>query len=223
MMSTRHRILCGAVTLAVFCPAAAAVDFNAFKTDEETHKWLRKASATYAAMVKDVESRPNIRGFRFVTKKDIPGGIAVRVGRVMEIQLSVKLTGPRRISTLAFEMANSFRFPEHEAIDLAVDKGLIRTAEEFGLAHEIYEYEALRLHRKVLLEIASSHGPLPKDFYYLVTPPPRSAAHYRLPTLYQYLKTQKESGHTAHYYRHFRRRTAGNRPPGKAAQKTSSR
>ena len=36
-MSTRHRILCGAVALAVFCPAAEAVDFNAFKTDEEAH------------------------------------------------------------------------------------------------------------------------------------------------------------------------------------------
>lgn len=216
-MSTHSRTLYGAAALVLTCSVAAAFDFNSFKTDAETDKWLRKASPTYAAMVKGIESRRGIRGYRFVTKKGISDGVAVRVGRIMEIQLSDKLTGPRRVTTLMFEIANAYRYPEHESIDLAADRGLIRTAEEFGLAHEIYEYEALRLHRKMLLEIAPRHGPLPREFFRFVTPVPRSVAQYRLPTLYQYLKAQKESGHTAHYYEHFRRRTGGRRAKGKAS------
>ena len=205
-MNIPRRVLFGAAALLVQCGAAAAIDFGAFKSDLETDRWLCKASATYAAIVKDLDSRKGIDGYRFVTRKDIPAGMAVRAGRVMEIQLNWKLTGAVRITTLMFEMANAMRYREHEAIDRAADTGLIRTAEEFGLAHEIYEYEALRLHRRMLIEIASSHGPLPKAFFRFVTPAPRSAAAYRLPNLYDYLKAQKASGHTAHYYRHFRLR-----------------
>jgi len=196
--------------------AALAADFPAFKTDQAADKWLRQASPAYAKIVKDIAARKNVRGHRIVTRKDVPVGMATRVGDMMEIQLSPKLTGPRRISTLMFEMANASRFDAHEAIDLAADRGLITTPEEFGLAHEIYEYEALRIHRRMLIELAAAHGPLPKAFFYLVTPAPRSAADYRLPDLYTYLKTQKDSGHTAHYHKHFRLRTArGRRRPAR--------
>lgn len=213
-MSTRSRILCTAVTALVlqYVAAAAVPDF---KTDQAADAWLRQASATYARVVREIAARKNVRGHRFVTRKDVPVGMATRVGDMMEIQLNPRLTGPRRVSTLMFEMANASRFDAHEAIDLAVDRGLITTPEEFGLAHEIYEYEALRIHRRMLIEIAATHGPLPKAFFYLVTPAPRSAADYRLPNLYTYLKTQKDSGHTAHYHKHFRLRTARRRRQAK--------
>jgi len=206
MKAYRH-ILCGTLALIVQCAVAGAA-VPEFKTDQAADLWLRQASATYARAVKEIAARKNVRGHRIVTRKDVPMGMAARVGDMMEIQLNPKLTGARRVSTLMFEMANAYRFDAHEAIDLAADRGLITTAREFGLAHEIYEYEALRIHREMLIEIAAAHGPLDKAFFYFVTPAPRSIATYRLPSLYTYLKTQKDSGHTEHYYKHFRLRAA---------------
>lgn len=214
-MSTYRYVLCGAAALVIHM-AAGAVDFDSFKTDEETDKWLRDTSPTYARMIKEIKARKNVRGYRFVTRDDIRAGVAKWEDGFMEIQLNSKLKGPRRITTLIFEIANAYRSPEHQAIDLAVDKGLIRTQEEFGLAHEIYEYEALRLQRQVLIELESRAGRLPKDFFYLVTPPARSAKDYRMPGLYQYLNAQKKSGHTAHYYKYFHLRTSKRQKPRKA-------
>ncbi len=204
---------CGPSVLAADA-AAPAVDWHAFKTDVEVDKWLREASATYAMMVKDIESRENLRGYRFAASRDIACGNVAWVDGSLEIQLHPKLSGPLRVSVLIFEMANAYRNPEHQEIDRAVDKGYIRTPEEFGLAHEMLEYEAMRFHRAVLLEIESQAGALPADFFFLVIPAPQSATEYRLPRLYTYLKTQKESGHTAHYYRWFHRRR-GKQPPPK--------
>lgn len=216
-MRTLPYIWCTVVALAA-PSVAAAVDFDSFESDAETDQWLRQASPMYATMVKDIESRDDVRGYRFATKEDISAGNVSWVDGFMEIQLSADLAGPLRITTLIFEMANAYRSPEHQAIDLAADKGLIRTPEEFGLAHEIYEYEALRLQRQVLIEIESRAGALPKDFFYLITPPPDSAVDYRLPGLYQYLKTQQESGHTAHYHRWFHFRTSGQEAPSESPE-----
>jgi hypothetical protein len=197
--------------------AEAAVDWHAFKTDAEADQWLRDASATYAMMVEDIESRKNLRGYRFVSKEDVTAGCVAWVDGVLEIQLHPKLEGPLRVSVLIFEMANAYRNPEHQEIDRAVDEGYIRTPEEFGLAHEMLEYEAMRYHQAALKEIESRTGALSPEFFYLVTPAPPSAAEYRLPRLYTYLKTQRESGHTAHYYRWFHRR----RSEQQASEKSS--
>jgi hypothetical protein len=186
--------------------AAPAVDFSSFKTDAETDRWLIENSITYATLVKDIKARGDIRRYRFATREDIPRGMVAWVDGYLEIQLNTALSGPDRVTTLIFEMANASRHRDHYQIDLAVDEGLIRTPEEFGLAHEMIEYEALRLHRQILIEIDARAGPLPTEFFYFVTPVPRSINDYRLPKLRQYLKAQKQSGHTAHYYKHFHRR-----------------
>ena len=220
-MSIHRYVLCGAAALLVHLAAGCgAVDFDSFKTDDETDKWLRNTSPMYARMVKEIKARKNVRGYRFVANDKIRAGMAAWVDGFQEIQLNPKLKGPRRIATLVFEIANGYRAPEHQGIDLAADKGLIRTPEEFGLAHEIYEYEALRLQRQVLIELESRVGRLPKDFFYLVTPPARSAKDYRMPGLYQFLKTQKKSGHTAHYFRWFHRRRAERQGPKKSPKRT---
>jgi len=195
--------------------AASAVDWEAFKTDDDVDEWLREASATYAMMVKDIESRKNLRGYRFASSEDIACGNVAWVDGSLEIQLHPELSGPLRVSVLIFEMANAYRNPEHQEIDRAVDEGYIQTPEEFGLAHEMLEYEAMRFHRAVLLEIASRTGALPTDFFFLVIPAPSSALEYRLPRLCTYLKTQKDSGHTAHYYRWFHRRRGQQSAPRK--------
>lgn len=217
-MSTHRYVLCGAAALLVHL-AAGCVDFHSFKTDEETDKWLRNTSPTYARMVKEIKARKNVRGYRFAANDNIRAGMVTWVDGFMEIQLSPKLKGPRRITTLIFEIANAYRSPEHQAVDLAADRGLIRTQEEFGLAHEMCEYEALRLQRQVLIEVESRAGRLPKEFFYLVTPPARSAREYRMPGLYQYLNAQKKSGHTAHYYKFFHQRTSKRQKPKKAPKR----
>jgi len=207
-MSRRGRALFGIATLVAHlaATAASAIDFGSFETDAETDKWLTENSVTYAKIVEDIKTRNDVRGYRFAAREDIPRGMMAWVDGYLEIQLKTELSGPSRVTTLIFEMANASRSRDHWQIDLAVDEGLIRTAEEFGLAHEMIEYEALRLHRQVLIEIESRAGSLPVEFFYYVTPAPRSTKDYQLPDLCQYLKTQKESGHTDHYYKHFDRR-----------------
>jgi len=198
-------VLLGIAALIVHLTVSATegVEYNSFKTDAEADQWLCKTSTTYATMVKEIKARKGIRGYRFATKDNVARGMVAWVQGYLEIQLNPKLSGPDRISTLIFEMANASRNGDHLEIDIAVDKGLIRTPEEFGLAHELIEFEALRLHRQVLIDIDSRSGALPKEFFYFVTPAPGSVSEYQLPPLHLYLKVQKESGHTAHYYKHF--------------------
>lgn len=201
--------------------AAAAFDFGSFKTDTETDQWLRENSATYAGLVADIERRTDIRGYRFVAQEEVRRGMVAWFDGYLEIQLNPQLAREDRVTAIIFEMANASRYRDHQQIDLAVDQGLIRTPEEFGLAHEMIEYEALRLHRQILLEIAARAGPLPTGFFYFVTPAPRSIEDYQLPDLHQYLKSQKESGHTSHYYKLFPLRASARevrtKPPTAAA------
>lgn len=197
--------------LALAACAYADVDWKSFKTDAEADRWLQKNSATYAAIVKGIKARKDIRGYRIVSKADIKRGMAAWVGGTLEIQLNPKLTGADRANVLIFEMVNAGRQADHAEVDAAADRGLIKTAGEFGLAHEMLEFEALRTHRQILVEIEPRAGPLPKAFFYFVTPAARSLKEYRLPLLSAYLKAQKDSGHTEHYYKHYRLRKAGRR------------
>lgn len=203
---------------ALLCASCAlASNFDAPTSDGATDRWLLEASPAYAALVQDIRAQPDIRGYRFVTTNAVARGMAAWSDGYLEIQLSPALKGPDRITTLIFEMANAARFREHQQIDLAVDQGLITTREEFGLANELLEYEALRLHRQVLLEIDSKAGPLPAAFFYFVSPAPASIREYRLPDLHTYLKTQRETGHTAHYDAYFARRKPGGSAAAPAA------
>jgi hypothetical protein len=185
---------------------ASAFDFSSFKTDAERDQWLKANSTTYAKIAEEIRARKDLHGYRFVSKGDVRRGMVLWSDGYLEVRLNKELSGADRITTLIFEVANGSRHRDHQQIDLAADKGLIRTAEEFGLAHEMVEYEALRMHRQVLLELESRAGPLPREFFYYVTPLPRSTAEYRLPDLFHYLKAQKETGHTAEYYKLFAER-----------------
>jgi hypothetical protein len=176
------------------------------ESDRRADEWLRRASSTYAHMVREIRARPEVSELRFVERPEVAEAAAAFEGRYLEVQLNPKLRGARRLTLLAFEVANAYRSPEHQAIDRAVDEGRITTASEFGLAHEIYEYEALRLHRQILVELEERVGSIPPAMF-MTTPPPPSARESRLPGLWRYLKAQKDSGHTAHYERWFKRRT----------------
>ena len=224
-MSRRGHVLFGvaAVVVQLAASAASAFDYGSFKTDAETDRWLRDNSATYRRIVDDIKSRTDVRGYRFAVKEDVRRGMVVRLDDYLEIQMNPTLSGASRVTILIFEMANASRHRDHEQIDLAADDGLIRTPEEFALTHEMIEYEALRLHRQILIEIDSRAGPLPTEFFCFVSPAPRFAKDYRLPDLSQYLKAQRESGHTDHYYKLFHLRRSGQGPPSKPPERTSIR
>jgi hypothetical protein len=224
-MSRLGQALVGVATLVAFSVVtiALAIDYGALKTDAETDKWLSGNSPTYAKLVEDIAARKNIRGYRFVAKEDVRRGMVIWVDSYLEIQLNTELSGANRVTTLIFEMANASRHHDHQQIDLAADEGLILTPQEFGLAHEMIEYEALRLHRQVLIELDSRAGPLPTDFFYFVTPTPRSTKDYQLPDLSRYLKAQKESGHTDQYHQLFHLRKSGNGTPSKSLERPSIR
>ena len=151
-MSRRRQVLFGVATLVAHFAAtvASAIDYGSFKTDAETDQWLSDNSATYATLAKDIALRKDVRGYRFVSKDNVLRGMVVWVDGYLEIHLNTELSGPNRVTTIIFEMANASRHRDHQQIDLAADDGLIRTPGEFGLAHEMIEYEALRLHRQIL-------------------------------------------------------------------------
>lgn len=175
------------------------------RSDVEVDAWLQRASATYARMLREIRARPEVVDLRWVETAEVAdAAVASREG-VLEVQLSPGLKGARRISLIAFELANAYRNREHQAIDRAVDSGLITSAAEFGLAHELYEYEALRLHRQILIELEERTGSLPAEMF-MIRPAPPSARESQLPDLLHYLKTQRDTGHTDHYRRWFERR-----------------
>lgn len=186
-------------------PAERAWTLPSGLDDAVSDRWLRRASPTYARMVREILARPEVGALRFVDDPQVAEAAALFVDDHVQIQLNPGLEGPRRVSLIAFEVANAYRNREHQAIDRAVDAGLITTAAEFGLAHEIYEYEALRLHRHVLIEVERRTRKLPPSMF-MTTPPPASAHESELPGLLRYLQAQRASGHTAHYERWFERR-----------------
>lgn len=175
------------------------------QSDVEVDRWLRRASPTYARMVAEIRARPEVLDLRLVESAEVPEAAARSHEGYLEVQLNPQLRGARRVSLIAFEVANAYRSREHQAIDRAVDAGLITTAAEFGLGHELYEYEALRLHREVLIELEERAGALPAEMF-MTSPAPASARASELPDLLHYLETQRDSGHTAHYERWFERR-----------------
>lgn len=198
-----HRSILTTLGALALATALFAADFNAFQSDAEVDEWLIANSPTYAQIAGQIKARKDIKGYRFTSNRDIRRGMVLYSDGYIEVQLNPSLVGADRITTMIFEMANGSRHRDHQQIDLATRMGIIRSAEEFGLAHEMVEFEALRQHRQVLLELESKTGVLAKEFFCFVTPPPRSAKDYRLPDLSIYLKAQKDSGHTDHYYKLF--------------------
>lgn len=187
-----------------FC--LADCNFDVKRSNDGIDEWLIDKSPTYREMVKDIRARP-IFG-TYIIKDDISvksGNTYARDGR-LEIHVNPNLLPARKISTVIFEISNAYFNPEHQKIDSLVDNGFIKTKEEFGLAHEIYEYEAIRKHRSVIGDINNICSRLPKEFYHLVSIKDRSFEDYKIPDLDRYLENQLKSGHTAHYYGWFSKR-----------------
>ena len=187
-----------------FCNADC--DFDIKRSNDEIDSWLTEKSPTYSEMVKDIRIRPIFSAYVIKDSNSVKSGNTYARNGRLEIHVNSGLLPARKISTIIFEMSNAYFNPEHQKIDRLVDNGFIKTKEEFGLAHEIYEYEAIRMHRSVIADINSVCNKLPKEFYHLVSIKDRDFEDYKIPDLDRYLDNQLKSGHTDHYYRWFSKR-----------------
>lgn len=178
----------------------ARIDMTACKDDPSIDAFLRRASPLYAAMARIVELEG---GYRIVDTEGVPGGKWHEAGG-RRIEVNPEIAGAHRASIIAFEMTNAYQsriFREH---DRAVEHGEITTKTEFALRQELVEYDGLRLHREMLLEIERHLGTIPPEFFFLSNDPkPDSAAKYQLPTVIEHLKNMNASGHTASYFEWF--------------------
>jgi hypothetical protein len=183
------------------------VDFDTCKNNEALDAFLREASPLYAATARIVEVHG---GYRIEDKQGVKGGLWNGADRI--IQLNPQLAGAHRASIIAYEMANAYHQPLFAENDMAVMAGEITTKTEFALRQELVEYDSLRLHREILVEIEKHLGKIPPEFFYCSgNPKPDSVENYQLPWLSAYLKHMKASGHTAHFYEWFERHAPKNR------------
>lgn len=182
-------------------------DFTTCRDNLAIDAFLRQASHTYATMARTVELRG---GYRIEDKNGVKGG--QWNGGERAIQLNPQLVGAHRASIIAFELTNAYHQPLFTENDLAAISGEIETKMEFGLLQEVIEYDSVRLHRDVLIEIEMQLGKIPPAFFYCsLEPKPDSVASYKLPMISIHLKRMKALGHTASYYQWFETHAMKNR------------
>ncbi len=193
---TRWRALVCALA-AVFPCQGNAADLPEFATDIVADRWLREASATYRQMASTVDSRTGytIRGADCAWR-----GNVIWEGGKPVILLDGKLAGPGRVSILIFELTNCFQAPRHQEIDHGAAEASITSPIEFGLLHELVELDGLRMHRTVLEELNSKLGTVPAAMLHQFNPSADKLGDYQIPLAFDFVKSERSSGHTKHYW-----------------------
>jgi hypothetical protein len=185
--------------------AAQAGAVPDFPSDTAADLWLRKQSPAYLRMAEFADRK---WGCEFGRATNSPGGLAYLKDRKGHIDLNDALKGPHRVSVLIFEMTNLYQQDRHEEITAPVRRGELRDATKFAMLREAVEYDGLRLHREVLVELEQKLGELPPEMIAWVSSTATNLAGYALPYAYDYFKAQAASGHTSHYLRLFEKHTA---------------
>ncbi|MEA3213216.1 MAG: hypothetical protein QOE70_6273 [Chthoniobacter sp.] len=171
----------------------------AFKTDAEIDAWLRKNSAFYAVMAVDIDKRG---GYSFRSWSEPLGVVVTEEGRRF-IQLNPSLEGAERVSILIFEVTNAYQEEHHQEIDTRARTGAIDNPIEFGLLHELVEFDGLRYHRKVLVDLDRVLKGIPRPMLTWINPALTSLETYELPLAFTFVEAQARSGHTDHYRKWF--------------------
>lgn len=204
-------------------PDSDHLDFSRLPGDDRVCEWLRVASPTFDDVYETIVKRPPVEGISFKTvpheKLSFSELGVFFVDGVLEIRLSDDLRGAERVRTLAFEVANAYLNEEHRQIDAGAANGFF-TAREFAIAHEIYEYEAWRLYRRVLIDLEKKlgEGNLPSGLFYgLATV---KVADYALPPLNDFLTHMEASHHMQHYLDWYQKHYANRRSPSLDARQT---
>jgi len=176
-----------------------------FKSDQEADRWLRQKIPGYRRLAEIVDRRG---GYMIGRTTGSPGGLAYFKGGRGYLELNDALKGARRVSVIIFELTNLYHEPRHQEVADRVRQGKLDNPLAFGLLREMIEYDGLRLHRDMLLELEPVVGTVPPEMITWVSSTARTFAEYRLPFAYDYLKAQEASGHTAHYLRLFEKHRA---------------
>jgi hypothetical protein len=175
------------------------VELPSFASDQEADAWLRSKSPFYDSMAREVDGRG---GYTFCSW-DQPRGTVVHKNGTKYIQLNPDLKGGERLSILIFELTNAFQGTKHIEIDQRARTGVIENAEVFALRHELIEYDGLRYHRNVLVELEKPTGGIPPEMLTWIDPGLTTLDSYSLPLAHDYLESQNKGGHTDHYRKHF--------------------
>jgi hypothetical protein len=170
-----------------------------FTTDAQADGWLRENSPFYAIMASDIDKRG---GYSFRSWSEARGTVIEEEGKRF-IQLNPSLAGAERVSILIFEMTNAYQHEHHQEIDTRARTGAIDNPIEFGLMHELIEYDGLRYHRKVLVDLDHVLKGIPRPMLTWIDPGLTGLETYELPRAFAFVEAQAKSGHTEHYRRWF--------------------
>lgn len=205
LRTKRNRPLLLVVALLVPLAGLCAGVVPDFPSDTAADQWLRRQSPAYLRMAEFVDRR---WGCAFGRTTESPGGLAyIRDGRG-HVDLNDALKGAHRVSVIIFELTNLYQQDRHEEITTPVRRGQLKDATKFALLREAVEYDGLRLHREVLVDLERTVGTLPPEMITWVSSTATNLAGYALPYAHDYFKAQEASGHTEHYRRLFRKHAA---------------
>ena len=180
-----------------------------FDDDAAADRWLREHSAAYRKMGETVDRKG---GYKFVRTErvqlsdgpmDVQTSAAFTKDGQRTIALHPRLKGPPALTVMIFELANHFHEDSHAEINAEARLGLIKTADEYGILRQLVEYDGLRIHYGILHELTNSVGELPPGFFEGIHPVARKLSEYQVPSVYQLLKSQRESGHRDYYKKIF--------------------
>jgi len=122
---------------------------------------------------------------QFSSADGVQGGLTYFKGGRGYLELNPAVKGAHRVSLIIFEMTNLFQEKRHLEVTNGVRRGEISTPIEFAILRESIEYDGLRLHRDVLVELEPVLGGVFHRY------------------AFDYLKAQAASGHTGHYLKLF--------------------
>jgi len=199
-------ILNGLPLLLLLGPSIAwAGGLPAFESDLEADRWIRKHSDSYRNMAEAIDRHG---GYTIAPTTEAPGGLAYFEEGRGHIGLNEVLKGAHRVSVLIFEMTNLHQENRHQEVAWRVRRGELNNPAEFALLREIIEYDGLRLHRNILLELEPVLDTVPPEMITWVSSTAKRFADYQLPFAYDYIKAQAASGHTAYYVKLFEKHRA---------------
>jgi hypothetical protein len=176
-----------------------------FSSDQEADQWFRAHSASYRSMAEAADAAGS---YTIAPLPDTPGGLAWFENGRGHIGLNPSLTGATRYSILIFELTNLFQERKHQEVADRVRRGELNNPAAFALLREMIEYDGIRLHHKVLLELQPTLGTIPPGMITWISSTAKTFAEYQLPFAYEYLDAQQASGHTAHYLKLFEKHRA---------------
>ena len=198
-----------------FCGVTAVADtLPQFDSDLGADAWLREKSAFYQKMAKEVDARG---GFKFKSTADYPQGVVIHENGQRYIALNDALRGAERVSILIYELTNAFQEPKHDEVDEEAQTGRITAPAEFSIRHELIEYDGLRLHRQVLVELERFLGELPAEMLRWINRDVTTLARYELPFAYDAIKAQEGGPHGRHYREWFEKQVEAGKRLGKRA------